>query len=551
MAENGNPFIRLGDDGANAPQLRYSVPESTDYVGTSIIAVDIDPALLNQATRDRLRDNLRRKRERRPVAPDDLRLSGLSLTARSPGVASLATRADVRTAVATAPSSFIVRPQDGLIGFAGFDLVAPTPRPDETIAPQILFFEKLKISTFLGNYGAGRVIKTFSLFPGEKTTISVRTFKKVTETETEKVNVGSSILDSVTEEAALDFESSILSETAFKYEDSESDILNSQRDYSKEDKSGSASALWGLAKASGQTVSESDQTVAGEWGTRSAREQSAKNVSNALLKHSSRASAKRDVEINTSSEATSSTTQETENERSITRQIENVNVSRTLNLVFRQMVQEYISVLHLTDVEIALYDETAGPYAKYPIRELDQFLDDYFADDATTRAVVRNGIIRELFFVFDYLDRPRQFLQLASLELPIQSIDELDGLALPERIEYLRVRKDMRERLEDREFIEVQGVILKESVITMRTEGVVVDAFLGQGEALDAYSQGLQSEQVRELTLANDLKEAERLKLELGSRIVSGGDVERATIFAQVFPCCDDHESDEEDGAED
>lgn len=550
MAENGNPFIRLGDDGENAPQLRYSVPESTDYVGTSIIAVGIDQALLNQATRDRLQDNLRRKRERRPVGPDDIRLSGLSLTARSPGVVSLATRTDVRTAVAAAPSSFIVRPQDGLIGFAGFDLVAPTPRPDETIAPKILFFEKLKISTFLGNYGAGRVIKTFSLFPGEKTTISVRTFKKVTETETEKVNVGSSILDSVTEEAALDFESSILSETAFKYEESESDILNSQRDYSKEDKSGSASALWGLAKASGQTVSESDQTVAGEWGTRSAREQSAKNVSNALLKHSSRASAKRDVEINTSSEATSSTTQETENERSITRQIENVNVSRTLNLVFRQMVQEYISVLHLTDVEIALYDETAGPYARYPIRELDQFLDDYFADDATARAVVRNGIIRELFFVFDYLDRPRQFLELASLDLPIQSIDELDDLALPERIEYIRVRKDMRERLEDREFIEVQGVVLKANVITMRTEGVVVDAFLGQGEALDAYSQGLQSEQVRELTLANDLKEAERLKLELGSRIVSDGDAERATIFAQVFPCCDDHESDE-DGEED
>ena len=133
MAE---PFIRLGDDGENAPQLRYSVPESTDYVGNSIIAVDIDPALLNEATRDRLQDNLRRKRERRPVAPDDLRLSGLSMTARSPGVASLATRTDVRTAVATAPSSFIVRPQDGLIGFAGFDLVAPTPRPDETIAPR-------------------------------------------------------------------------------------------------------------------------------------------------------------------------------------------------------------------------------------------------------------------------------------------------------------------------------------------------------------------------------------------------------------------------------
>ena len=297
-------------------------------------------------------------------------------------------------------------------------------------------------------------------------------------------------------------------------------------------------------------MSESDQTVAGEWGTRSAREQSREERIERLVEalfprfRQARRGDQHQLRGHIVDDPGDG------EERSITRQIENVNVSRTLNLVFRQMVQEYISVLHLTDVEIALYDETAGPYAKYPIRELDQFLDDYFADDATTRAVVRNGIIRELFFVFDYLDRPRQFLQLASLELPIQSIDELDDLALPERIELLRVHKDMRERLEDREFIEVQGVILKESVITMRTEGVVVDAFLGQGEALDAYSQGLQSEQVRELTLANDLKEAERLKLELGSRIVSDGDVERATIFAQVFPCCDDHESDEENGEE-
>ncbi len=119
--------------------------------------------------------------------------------------------------------------------------------------------------------------------------------------------------------------------------------------------------LWGLVEASGSGGSTSSNETTGEWGTRSAREDFAKTVSNALFKHSARASSKRDVEINTSSEQSSTSVSEQGSEQTIERQIENVNVRRTLNLVFRQIVQEYISVLHLTDVKIALNDESPGP----------------------------------------------------------------------------------------------------------------------------------------------------------------------------------------------
>lgn len=534
------PFIRLGDDGENAPQLRYSIPESTDYVGTNIVSVDIDPRMLNEATRTRLEANLEEKSENRPVDPlRDLRVEGLELIARNRRAATLGFRTEVAEVFADAPSSFIYRPRDGLLGFGNFEVIAPRPRPSPAIAPKIMFFERMKISTFLGNYGAGRVIKTFSLFPGEKTTISIRNFKKTITTQSETINVGSSILDSVTEEAAEDFENSILSERASKYEESEADILNSQRDYSKTDKSGSASALWGLAKASGRTISESDQSVQGEWGTRSAREDSTRNVSKALEKHSARSSAKRDIEVTSSTETSAEQTEETERERTITREIENVNVSRTLNLVFRQMVQEYISVLHLTDLKIALYDESSGPYPQYSIRELDQFLNDNFSDDEATRTAVRDGILREYFYVFDHLDQPQQFLEQASLLFPQDGSGAPD---LPEQVDYLRVRKDIRQSLRDREFIEVDGVVLNESVISMRTDGVVVDAFLGQGEALDSYSQGLQTEAVRELILKNDSLDAERARQELGAQIVSDGDTDRAQLFATVFPCCKDED---------
>jgi hypothetical protein len=39
--------------------------------------------------------------------------------------------------------------------------------------PRLMIVEIYRLSSFLGNYGAGRVVKTFSLLPGEKTKISV------------------------------------------------------------------------------------------------------------------------------------------------------------------------------------------------------------------------------------------------------------------------------------------------------------------------------------------------------------------------------------------
>lgn len=551
MSENEAPFIRLGEDAQNAPRLNYSIPEATSHIGANVIAVNIDEALLNEETLSVIRENLNKKKPKRPKPiPPDLRVDDLTVINRNDNVGTVANFAAAAEVYEQYPSSFIFAPKEGMLGFTGgFDIIMPRPRPPEQIFPKILFFEKIQISTFLGNYGAGRVLKTFSLFPGEKTKISIKTYQKTVQKAESKVNFGSSILDSVTEEAAIDFENSVQSESSSKYSESEADILNSQKSYNKSEGSGEAKVLWGLVEAGGRGGSESSSEQSGEWGTRSAREESAKNVSSALFKHSARASAKRDVEINTSSEQSASTTSEQGFEQTIERELENVNVSRTLNLVFRQMVQEFISVIHLTDVKLALYDESAGPYPQYSVHELDKFLDAYFVGDEDVRNTVRENIIRELFFVFDYRDEPQQFLEVANLDFPVNEIAGL-GISLPERISYLRVNKSLTGRLHDQEFIEVQGVILKENVITMRTEGVVVDGFLGQGgdpEAglLDTYSASLQTETIREIFLRNNLQQAEAEKMELARTIVSDGDPEQAHLFREVY-CCKEEEDGED-----
>ena len=556
MEENNAPFIRLGEDADEAPRLNYAIPESTNHVGVSVISIDIDEELLNQATRAEIRENVEKKKTKRPrpVGPE-LRIDDLALVPKSDRVATVSDFKTVAEVYEQYPASFIYTPSEGMLGFSGdFDIIQPRPRPPEQVFPKILFFEKLQISTFLGNYGAGRVIKTFSLFPGEKTKISLKTYQKTVQKEETTVNFGSSVLDSVTEEAAVDFENSIQSESSNKYTESEADILNSQKNYNKKEGSGSAKVLWGLVEAGGSGGSESSNEISGEWGTRSARESFSNTVSNALFKHSARASSKRDVEINTSQEQSTSTTSEKGSERTIERQIENVNVSRTLNLVFRQMVQEYISVLHLTDVKIALYDESPGPYPQYSIHELDKFLDAYFTDDPEMRVAVLEGIIRELYFIFDYRDEPKQFLEQINLAFPDTTIDGLD-INLPDSVSYLRVNKSLTTPLEDREFIEVPGVVLKENVITMRTDGVVVDGFLGRGgdpEAglLDTYSASLQTETIREMSLKNALQQEEIDKIALGREVVANNDGRQARVFREVF-CCKPGEEDEDEGGRD
>ncbi|MEU1972121.1 hypothetical protein ABZ477_10720 [Microbacterium sp. NPDC019599] len=561
MPEVSAPFIRLGDDGDDAPRLSYSIPESTNHVGLSVICIDVDQGDLNAETLELLRENVEAKHPERPrPVPPDLDITGLTIVPKGPRMATVDSVAAVAEVYQENASSFIYAPAEGMLGFTGdFDIIVPTPHPPDRVFPKILFFEKLQISTFLGDYGAGRVIKTFSLFPGEKTKISLKTYQKTKQTEEATVNVGSSILDSVTEEAAVDFENSIQSESSNKFTDSEADILSSQKNHSSKEGSGGAKVLWGLVEANGSGASSSSSEETGEWGTRSARENFAKTVSNALFKHSARASSKRDVEINTSSEHTSTSSAEQGSEQTIERQIENVNVSRTLNLVFRQMVQEYISVLHLTDVKIALYDESPGPYPQYSMYELDRFLDAYFADDEEVRTRILEGIIRELFFIFDYQDEPQPFLEQVDLTFPLRSIAVAGHvIALPGRVGYLRVNKSLRTRLADHEFIEVPGVVLQENVITMRTDGVVVDGFLGSGgdpEAglLDSYSASLQVQTIRGMELKNALTQEEIDRSALGRAVVEAADAGQGAIYRDVFgvDSDDDDPPDGDDGDDD
>lgn len=383
--------------------------------------------------------------------------------------------------------------------YGTYDLVFV--KPPTKPRPRIVLVETYRLSSYLGNYGAGRTIKTFSLFPGEKTTISIKTYKSTESTE----KSASSILDSFTEESASEFE------TAISSEQTSSESSENAKQYST---AADAHAFWGWGAA--------NASASYGGSTQSAREDAAKNITSATEKSASSASAKREVQIETSYEVTETSGEET----SIVREFQNINVGRTLNFVFRQMNQEFITFLHLVDVRVAFCNGYAELTHEVTLAELDTLLETWVV--AKRRAEVKRAILGELSAVLDHQGVAHNIIEKRTLA-------GADG----KPTEYHRVKREIVTDYVDPatgSAFKVPGVILAVNKYVMRTEGVIVESLLGQAPALDPYSAALQDEAVRAKKLENDRLGADIARVQLAAQIVRDKDSAAAGIYATVFP---------------
>ena len=254
------------------------------------------------------------------------------------------------------------------------------------------------------------------------------------------------------------------------------------------------------------------------------REEFAKNVSTAVAQHAARASSRRDVQVDTSLDSKIEIGQET----AIERELENVNVSRTLNFVFRQMNQEFVTLLHLVDIRVAFFNGFAESRAEVSLPELDTLLQTYVLPQH--RSAVRAAINAELQHITDHTGAVRaDFVKQTTL----------GGAAGSTPVTFLRVDPDVSSPYQasaDGPVINVPGVIVSADSHVMRTDGVVVDTFLGLGNGLDEYSTGLQVQEVRERQLDNDLRQAELDRVRLGISLVNEGNAAAVELFQKVFP---------------
>ena len=69
----------------------------------------------------------------------------------------------------------------------------------------------------------------------------------------------------------------------------------------------------------------------------------------------------------------------------------------------------------------------------------------------------------------------------------------------------------------------------------MRTDAVIVDSFLGQGDALDTYSHGLQEQAIRRERLTNDRRETENDILREALQAIRTNQADRVKLLEPVL----------------
>jgi hypothetical protein len=405
----------------------------------------------------------------------------------------------------------------------GFTPEAPS---EEDANPRFVIIEHYRLSSFFGDYGAGRTLGAFSLMPGEETTLYIRNWRRSEET----VKESSSIFDSYTSEAADEFETDVMSETTDTEQYSTAHEWHSKY-------SGSGEINLGIAKTKHSGELNRSRTSS------SAHEHVAKSAAKVATKHSSKASAKREIEVTQELESKT----QVEVERITERKIRNTNLSRTLNIVTRELNQEFTTYLSLIDVSLAFVN-SRGIFELFTIAQVDDMLDKYieppgggFVDPSSpfgplsARSYVRRHLLDQVNEVFDFRGT-RHFI----LEEVAEGEDEEEVFPLHQapaaRRPYIRMKRGRTAaRLNpfyDPGDVPVEGVVMNENTNTVRTPAVIIDGLLGHGVTLDNYALGLQQEALRR-------EQVENRKTELALSLIEGGTAEQLEAYRQLFGSVD------------
>lgn len=386
-----------------------------------------------------------------------------------------------------------------------------------TVEPTIYMVEHYGVNTYLKNYGAGKTVRTFSLLPGEKTTISIRTFKQMETVRTKSENV----LDSFSQNSANSLEELMEHET------------NTVNSYNKTVGQNSSVQTGVKATIPIDVVSlgvSLNQTAGHNRTVSTTRENAVRTLTNAINKQSAEAASNRKVEVNT----TTSEKITTEEEETITRELVNTNYSRVLNFVFRQLFQQYMSVTYLHKVTFFFSNGYPESVRSCDLDGLEAFLNEVLVNSENA-ATVFEGIMRELCNVQDYLFQTVPFAECQRRTLVACCVDD------PETVtqSYLHKKSNLHQMLGE---LKIPGIILDVTDRILPTDSVICDALLGQGEALDCYNMRLQNAAAVKSELENERLRLENAKTQQAMDILAliTDPKLKAELYKKVFgSCCD------------
>lgn len=189
------------------------------------------------------------------------------------------------------------------------------------------------------------------------------------------------------------------------------------------------------------------------------------------------------------------------------RELVNPNVSRVLNFVFRQLLQEYVSVTYLSDIKIAFTNGHPESFVVLPIEELDEMLERFIVK--SRQSYVKSLIIKEYETIENANGQMIPFLETKTKK----TFSGADTT-------YLTRKKEVRDSFKkpnmagDAVSYPVGGVVLNADFNTLRTDSFIVDALLGQGEALDCFNSHVQEAKMQALYIENAQKQLEHNRVQ-------------------------------------
>jgi hypothetical protein len=252
---------------------------------------------------------------------------------------------------------------------------------DNKALPHFYIIEEYAVTSFLGNYGAGKIVNTFTLLPGERTTITMKSYRDRTSSQAYSENV----LDSFSESSAVEMEELLEQEN-----NSGSSITEAKGKSSN------------LSLSAGGTMSK----LMGSFGFNKQQSKTAvrtsavRQLDKTLNKHVNNSNSNRSVTVNTTSTETFKEGEET----STVRILENKNLSRVLNFVFRQMQQEYIAVTYLKNIRIAFSNGFPESIKVIDLEEIDELLYEFLVPGVNDENIiqVRNKLLMHYCKVRNY-----------------------------------------------------------------------------------------------------------------------------------------------------
>lgn len=394
---------------------------------------------------------------------------------------------------------------EGLGGYtAHADLLEEPANPN----PTLFIIEEYTVASYLGDYGAGKTLKTMSLLPGEKTSITIKTFRESTISQGRAENV----LESFNEESVQSIEEEIENESSMN-DSNEAAVSHSAGVQA------SASGKFAVVNAS----------VSGDYNfsanNSSNRTSNIRSLGRALDKHVQTTNNHREVDVNTTTESTLTESEE----RTIIRELENYNKSRVLNFVFRQLLQEYVTITYLSNIRIGYTNGYPETMRVVDIEELDTLLDSVVKPEQKDAA--RASLLKYYCKVKNYNSAYVDFIEQKTVDyggcFPDYTGTENFWGKITGNLDSYNLGNGLE--------INVPGVILDVNKHILRTDSVVADALLGQGEALDCFNLRTQDAAAMEAHLKN----AELLqKMDIvGTQDTA---VNKADAYKKVFgDCCE------------